>query len=122
MCLFTGRTIKSCGRGDAYSNVNAVTNTVTHPISDPDKYTNANRDSWFESLSISETYWLINCFSQRDERTLQNLTSVRRLVESHLSLKGTCPFAGIAQLVEHCTENAGVPSSSLGPGTAILLI
>ena len=25
--------------------------------------------------------------------------------------------AGIAQLVEHCTENAGVPSSSLGPGT-----
>jgi hypothetical protein len=52
----------------------------------------------------------------------QNLTSVRRLVESHLSLKGTCPFAGIAQLVEHCTENAGVPSSSLGPGTGNLLI
>ncbi len=25
-------------------------------------------------------------------------------------------LAGIAQLVEHCTENAGVPSSSLGPG------
>jgi hypothetical protein len=36
-------------------------------------------------------------------------------------LYGPCPFAGIAQLVEHCTENAGVPSSSLGPGTVNLL-
>ena len=31
---------------------------------------------------------------------------------------GLC-LAGIAQLVEHCTENAGVPSSSLGPGTSL---
>ena len=30
--------------------------------------------------------------------------------------------AGIAQSVEHCTENAGVPSSSLGPGIFNLLI
>ena len=28
-------------------------------------------------------------------------------------------LAGIAQLVEHCTENAGVPSSSLGPGISL---
>ena len=63
----------------------------------------------------------MNRFSWCDGRSLQNLTSARRLVEFPLSLKGTCPFAGIAQLVEHCTENAGVPSSSLGPGTSNLL-
>ena len=80
-------------------------------------YDNANCDTNFKSLPISETSWYTDCFTQGDEQTLQNLTSVRRLVEFHLSLKDACSFAGIAQLVEHCTENAGVPSSSLGPGT-----
>ena len=30
------------------------------------------------------------------------------------------PFAGIAQVVEHATENRSVPSASLGPGTTAL--
>ena len=34
----------------------------------------------------------------------------------------TIDYAEIAQLVEHCTENAGVPSSSLGLGTSAVLM
>ena len=30
-------------------------------------------------------------------------------------------FAEVAQSVEHCTENAGVPSSSLGLGTILMV-
>ena len=47
-----------------------------------------------------------------------NLTVTNPLDRITAALKAEAgPSAGIAQLVEHCTENAGVPSSSLGPGT-----
>jgi recombination protein RecR len=46
-----------------------------------------------------------------------NLTAAHPLDRITLLYDNRWLPAGIAQLVEHCTENAGVPSSSLGPGT-----
>ena len=47
------------------------------------------------------------------------LTARRQFARIQLPLTAQAiPLAGIAQLVEHFTENEGVPSSSLGPGMA----
>jgi hypothetical protein len=56
---------------------------------------------------------------------VERLLAKEKVVSSNLiarSLSGADPWVGlyaeIAQLVEHSTETAGVPSSSLGLGTS----
>jgi hypothetical protein len=54
---------------------------------------------------------------------VEHLLAKEKVVSSNLIARSTGvgrtagPFAEVAQLVEHSTENAGVPSSSLGLGT-----
>ena len=53
---------------------------------------------------------------------VERLLAKEKVVSSNLIARSGAShlaglFAEVAQLVEHCTENAGVPSSSLGLGT-----
>ncbi len=61
--------------------------------------------------------WL-SIVAEDPEQGSKNLTAPDHSdrIGSTINKPRQIPLAGIAQLVEHFTENEGVPSSSLGPG------